>query len=586
MNEDWILQASEIRRTFSRATWVPLRASPYDENGNVKEIGYVGDVFACGSVAFPKQHREFAECLSWSDIGIGHTVAPYAYSDGHYSPIDEYQYNDKEPIGINLVFDHPRPVVGGRQWILNPDLVVALRLIKEGLNWVRPEEDFVVVARETVDSDGSHRLIEIKREFLMDYLAARGLSLRLSYYRQRVENVADLKDSPYAGLNEIQEQREGGGYELRIKELNAVFSGSWASFRVWRTDVDEQEDAPVMGPETNDNTASESTEGHRSGYTGVRVEGEFWRNEWIEHQGNSTRVRGDKNQNLPHFIVDTDGSRKFSAELNDEDIGRWLWFRPSVVNELLSHRGFSLEWYTAETCAIKSTSGYSTHFGIHASELITVYAYDIARLPAWEQFLWAASNVAPEGKVSAELLASQVKAQPANTIAVEETLFRCMRLMEADFRKTFGVPLFSHDIDDAASMQHVSRFSSKDQASLLRLAKELVRIFSDRLDVRSLRKLSNHPDKEKPASNKLLQNILAQKAGEARAREVFAAIVGAYDMRVGDAHPTSSKIGEALKLAGIDTAASYLRQGEQLIRNFGHAVWCAGSLIFGVHEKS
>lgn len=586
MDEAWILQESEIRRPFSRATWVPLRASLPDEKGSVKEVGYIGDVFACGSVAFPNKHREVAERLSWSDIGTGHTVAPYAYSDGHYSPIDEYQYNDKEPIGINLVFEHPQPVVGGRQWILNPDLVVALRLIKEGTNWVRPEEDFVVVAREAVDSNGSHRLIEIKREFLMDYLAARDLSLRLSYYRQRVENVADLKDSPYAGLSKIEGQREGGRYELRFRQLNDVFGGSWASFRVWRTDVDEEEDAPVMGPETDGNTASESAKGHRSGYPGVRVEGEFWRDEWIEHQGRSVRVRGDVGQNLPHFIVDTDGSRKFSAELNNEDIGRWLWFRPSVVNELLSHRGFSLKWYTAETGAINSTSGYSTHFGINASELITVYAYDIAKLPAWEQFLWAASNVAPDGKVSAELLASQVKAQPANTNAVEEILFGCMRLLEVDFRKTFGVSLFSHDIDDAASMQHVSRFSSKDQASLLRLAKELVRVFSDRLDVRSLRKLSNHPDKDKLGSNKLLQNILAQKAGEERARKVFAAIAGAYEMRLGDAHPTSSKISEALNLAGIDGAASYLRQGEQLISNFGHAVWSIGSLLFGGQGKS
>jgi len=586
VNEAWILQASEIRRPFSRATWVPLRASLTDEKGNVKNVGYVGDVFACGSVAFPKQHRELAERLGWSDIGIGHTVAPCVYSDGHYSPIDEYQYNDKEPVGINLVFEHRQPVVGGWQWILNPDLVVALRLIKEGPNWVRPEEDFVVVARETVGSDGSHCLIEIKREFLMDYLAARGLSLRLSYYRQRVENVADIKDSPYAGLTEIQEQRESGRYELSIRELNAVFGGSWASFRVWRTDVDEEDDAPVMGPETNDNTDSESAEGHRSGYPGVRVEGEFWRDEWIEHQGKSTRVRGDEDQNLPHFIVDTDGSRKFSAELNDEDIGRWLWFRAPVINELLTHRGFSLKWYTAETGAIESTSGYSTHFGINASELITVYAYDIAKLPAWEQFVWAASNIAPEGKVSAELLASQVKAQPADTEAVEVALFGYMRLLEADFRKTFGASLFSHEIDDAVSMQHVSRFSSKDEASLLRLAKELVRIFSDRLDVRSLRKLSSHPDKEKLGSNKLLQSILAQKAGEGRAREVFAAIAGTYDMRLGDAHPTSSKIGEALQLAGIDTEASYLRQGEQLISNFCHAISCTGSLLFGVREKS
>ena len=586
MNEAWILQTSEIRRPFSRATWVPLRASLNEEKGSAAEVGYVSDVFACGSVAFPKQHHELAERLSWNDIGIGHTVAPYAYADGHYSPIDEYQYNDKEPMGVNLVFVHPQPVVGGQQWILNPDLVVALRLIKEGPNWVRPEENFVVVVRETVDSDGSHSQIEIKREFLMDYLAARGLSLRLSYYRQRVENVVDLKGSPYAGLNEVQDQREGGRYELRIKELNDVFGGSWASLRVWRTDVDEEEDAPVMAPETNDNTASESARGHRSGYPGVRVEGEFWRDEWIEHQEMSTRVRGDEDQNLPYFISDTDGSRTFSAELNNEDIGRWLWFRPSVVGELLGHRGFFLNWYTAETGAIKSTSGYSTHFGINSAELITVYAYDIARLPAWEQFLWAASNVAPEGKVSAELLASQVKAQPADTHAVEQLLFGCMRLLEAGFHKKFGVSLFSHDIDDEASRQHISRFSSTDLASLLRLAKELVRVFSDRLDVRSLRRLSNHPDKEKLGSNKLLQSILAQKAGEAHAREVFAAIAGTYDMRLGDAHPTSSKINEALKLAGIDTAGSYLRQGEQLIRNFGHAIWCTGSLLFGEDQES
>ncbi len=53
-----------------------------------------------------------------------------------------------------------------------------------------------------------------------------------------------------------------------------------------------------------------------------------------------------------------------------------------------------------------------------------------------------------------------------------------------------------------------------------------------------------------------------------------------------DVHPTRSKIGEALELAGIDTAASHLRQGEQLIRNFGHAVWCIGSLLFGDQDGS
>ncbi|WP_432340081.1 hypothetical protein [Yersinia enterocolitica] len=580
MDQDWILQKKETRRTFSKSTWVPLRASVENEDGNVKNIGYSNEFFGCGSVAFSPENREIAEKLSWGDIGLSRTIAPYAYEDGFYSTIYDYQYNDKEPIGVHLVLELPLPVIGGRQWILNPDLVAALRLIKEGNNWVRPEENFVVVAREILDENGEQRLIEIKREYLLDYLAARNLALRLSYYRQRVENVASLETSDYAGIEGHQEERDGGRYELLVRDINDVFGGGWAMFRAWRTDVDEEDDAPVMGPETNENTDYESSQGQKGGYKGVRVEGEFWRDEWIDHQEASTRVRGDADKNLPQFIVETDGARLASSELNNEDVGRWLWFRPSIVNELLELRGFSLEWYTAETGSIKSTSGYSIHFGINPSDLITIYAYDIARLPAWEQHIWAAHNVVPDGKVSSELLESQVKAQPASTHAVEELFLEVMAMLENGFRDTFGVPLFTHDINRSEVIKHISRFASKDQASLLRLAKELVRVFSDRLDVRELRKLSTHSSKDKLGSNKLLENVLAQKIGPEKARKVFGPIAGAYDMRVGDAHPTSSKIGDALKLAGIDESNSFLQQGEQLISNFGQSIWWVGKLLF------
>ena len=586
MDQEWILQTRETRRAFSNSTWVPLRGSKDDEQGNVKKIGYVREYFGCGSVAFPAEHREFVEeHLSWSDIGIGRTVVPHAYKDGHYASIEQYSYHDNEPMGFNLVFVHPQPVIGGTKWILNPDLVVALGLIKEGTDWVRPEENFVVVAREVLDENGDHRLIEIKREFLLDYLAARSLSLRLSYYRQRVENVPTLESSEYANLEAHQEKRDNGRFELRISNINDVFGGSWAMFRTWRTDVDEDEDAPVMGPETDQNTGYETSKGQRGGYEGVRVEGEFWRDEWIEHQSKSVRVRGDSETNLPQFIVETDGKRMASSELDNEDIGRWLWFRSSVVTELLGNRGFALEWHTSETGSICSTSGYKVHFGVNSADLLTVYAYDIARLDAWEQRVWAAHNVAPEGRVSGELLSAQVKAKPASTYAVEEMFFRSMRMLERDFRDKFGIELFSHDIDDQSIMQQVSRFHSKDQASLLRLAKDLVRVFSDRLNVRDLRKIATHVDKDKLGSNKLLQDILSQKIGADKARQVFAEIAGTYDMRVGDAHPTGSKITDAIKLAGIDQGNSFLRQGEQLIHNFGRSVWFVGKFLFGQPEQ-
>ena len=221
------------------------------------------------------------------------------------------------------------------------------------------------------------------------------------------------------------------------------------------------------------------------------------------------------------------------------------------------------------------------HFGINSSDLITVYAYDVARLAAWEQHIWAAHNVVPDGKVSNELLASQVKAQPASTHAVEDSLFKVMELLEGGFRQEFNVSLYTHDIEHAAAMVHISRFASKDQTSLLRLAKELVRVFSDRLDVRELRKLSTHAEKEKLGSKQASSGCSwPRKLGMIKLVHVFGAIVGAYDMRVGDAHPTSSKIGDALKLAGIDESKSFLRQGEQLISNFGQSIWWIGKLLF------
>ena len=585
MDQDWILMTLETRRTFAASTWVPLRAAMTHQYGgsDVKLPGYISDDFMCGSVAFPPAHREAAERLGWGDIGIGHAARPFAYEDGYYSPIEEYQYNDKHPLGVELIFVHDQPVVGGQQWILSPDLVIALRLIKEGHQWVRPEEDFVVVARETISERG-HTLIEIKREFLLDYLSARGLALRLSYFRQRVETVESEEGGPYAALENNDGPRDGGRFSLLKRTLNDVYGGSWALFRMWRTDVDPEEDAPVMGPERNDNTQSEQRQGHRGGYEGMRIEGQFWRDEWIEPSGRSVRVRGDHDTSLPSFIVDTDGTRLPSAELDDEDIGRWLWFRPGVVNALLGRRGFSLEWYTAETGAIHSTSGYHAHFGLNSADLLTVYAYDVARLPAWEQHLWAAHNVAPEGKVSAELLASQVAVKPASTKAPEELLIVGMRMLERDFGRHFGVTLFLRDIDEGDVIQHVSRFASQDQPSLLRLAKELIRVFSDRLDTRELRKLATHEDKDKFGSNKLLQDVLTTRIGEEAARDIFRHIVGAYEMRLGDAHPTSSKIADALALAGIDPQGSPLRQGQQLIDNFARALWRIGRSLFGSNQ--
>ena len=131
MTKDWILQKKETRRKFSNSTWIPLKALCESEKGGVEDIGYISEYFGCNSLAFPPEYKDLAEDLKWSNIGIGLEAHPYAFSGGHYKTIDQYEWNEKESVGVHLIFDHPQPVIGGRRWIINPDSVVALRLIRE-----------------------------------------------------------------------------------------------------------------------------------------------------------------------------------------------------------------------------------------------------------------------------------------------------------------------------------------------------------------------------------------------------------------------------------------------------------------------
>ena len=73
MNQGWILQKRETRRTFSKSTWVPLRASINSESGDVKSVGFTSEYFGCGSVA---SRRSIAKLLKSAAGVISGSVLP------------------------------------------------------------------------------------------------------------------------------------------------------------------------------------------------------------------------------------------------------------------------------------------------------------------------------------------------------------------------------------------------------------------------------------------------------------------------------------------------------------------------------
>ncbi|PKQ06791.1 MAG: hypothetical protein CVT73_09520 [Alphaproteobacteria bacterium HGW-Alphaproteobacteria-12] len=554
------------------AVWIPLWASEYlRDEGQFGYVGYIKEYFGLSSIAIPLTRRVEGRALRWSELG-GHSQGIWSTKD-YYKPVDVYQRNDEEDLGIELVLVQSFPTNDARECHLNQDVVFALGLKREDDTWVKPDEGYVEVVRLRRDANGSPLAIEIKNDFLRDYLAARQMYLRTSLYRERSVVVEDPNEAGPPDV--VNERTDTERYEVRaqpMKEGGHFGDASYAVFHVSRIDIDSEEDVPVPGPESDENTASKSWSGKHKGRELTYIDAELWREEDIEPGDTSVRIRGDKVPTGLQFIIDAAGKRATSEELDDEDNARWLWFRPEVVPAITGHRGSNSKWYTKDTGGVGLSGSALTHFGLNKVGLINVYAYDIAKLPAWQQQVWAGFNVAPEGGVSEELLSSQMRAEPANTFAPEAVLPNIMERLDSAFAQAIGVPLFRPHAETTAIIGRTSRFRALPAGGLLALAKDLMRVVADQIDAAALQEVVPPPKGVKWGSLKSLENYLATRVPTDQARALVGPLAGAYDLRSADAHMPRAELADAYKLARVDPAAPPLAQGFGLLTSVTQAL--------------
>ena len=317
--------------------------------------------------------------------------------------------------------------------------------------------------------------MEIRAQYLRDYLAARGMALYMTSYRQRVVILEDRRIISWSE-SLIEEHNETDHWEGRVTEISKggmPYGESTAVFHVSRTDVDPEEDVPEFGFPTDDVVQSKSWIKKHEGKKLFRIEGELWRNEWVEPGSSSQIVRGDKVSPTVFFITDAGGKLESRDTLTSES--RWLWFKPEVIMALAHRRGGGLAWYTRDTGSVSCSPGYGVHFGTNKLGLINAYAKDIALLPDWQQKIWAGHNVGPDGKVSEELLASQMRAEPADTQAPEKYLAIGLRYIREISLAKLGVSILREHEAIPDLLAQVHRFKAVDDAGLFALAKDLSR---------------------------------------------------------------------------------------------------------------
>ncbi|MCP4257568.1 MAG: hypothetical protein GY774_08600 [Planctomycetes bacterium] len=577
MDQEWFEMPKMRSRFFERAVWIPLRSiNTIEEIGKHGFAGYKSEFFGAGSLAVPLEQKDAADKLGWMDIGISHSHSGYIQDD-EYTPANVYKDYGNDLVGEHLVMEQRGNSIENTEWHLSQDFVITLGLKREDDIWVCPDDGYVEAAKVYRRVDGSPYLLEVRASYLRDYLCARKMALRITSYRDRVE-VSDNTDHIKWGEKHVTENNEMDRWEGRISEIHEggmPFGSQTAIFHVGRTDVDPDEDVPTFDFPANNGVKSESWTQKHQGRKLFRIEGELWRTEWVDPATNSPIVRGDKIPPTVYFITDSEGTQENKETL--ARVSRWLWFRPEVISALAHRRGGYLGWHTSYTGSVSCSPDYSVHFGINRLGLVNVYAKDIGELPDWQQKIWAGYNVSPDGKVSEELLASQMRAEPADTQAPEAYLSKGLKLLNEFSSEKLGIKLMRehHYIPELLKKSH--RFRATDKNGLYALAKDIARLTADSIDTAAIQKVVSPPKGSKWGSLKSLENLIATKIKPEMARKMLSSLVGVYELRHGDAHLPSTEIDEAFALIGIDQELPYVHQGYQLLSE------CVSS-IYGISE--
>lgn len=565
MDKNWFEMNKEIKRNFSESVWIPLFVA--ETISKVKEygdLGYVDEYFGVGSVFIPEEDFKRVYELGWEDIGRYSISRSYS-DDGVYHPCDQLNDFTTGIKGIRPVLVQEIPNYPLNTCHIHQDIIIALNLVKEDDSWVAPDEDFTEVIKITLDSKGNTTKLVMKNDFLKDYLCARRMGLYLSSFRERRQIVDTSPEFGWlSGRSRIEKEHYiWSGMINPIHEGGEPFGTSTLVMHLERTDIDVEDDVPILGLPTDKNIKSEEMVFKSTGEKFFFVRGELWKNELILPGTVSERINGDEGQNPPFFYIDASGNQESQMELKEG--GRWLWFDAQIINTLLKKRNGKLKWNSQTLGVVSCSPDYPINFGINVYDLITVYAKDIAYLPIWQQKIWAGFNKKPEGGLPNELFLVQGKGVFVDTQAPEACLVGIYTNLNQLFKKRYGIYLFKEHKDIFSIMQTICRFRSIDEGGLFALAKDVARVFFDSINLSSLKSLLHKP--EKWASLRTLQQFLSERIGmdTEDAYKFMSPLFGIYDLRLNDAHLGSQELEVAFQNIGIDKKTSKLTQGYQLI---------------------
>ena len=463
-DQRWFEMSDVISNRHGDGEWTLLWAYEVLEDGDLFSAPYVEEIFRVRTILSPvtKKHKLF---LRWHDVDTDN-VYP-ASSGGRYFKLGSYYlgFSELEEAGEYGAYSYRIASGENSDLVVNPDLVAALGLKMDGDVWSRPSEGNLDVIRIERDDKGKKIRIKIRTEILKDYLCARGMGLYVEEFRHRQEQNVDGSEIHWERSPYIEERitRDGNGkYEWKGWMFRHVNRDSW-------DDVQSIQDTILTFPAY------------------YRVEGQLWKQYWVNPAKLSTRVADDE-LNL-EFYVRPNGDKHVISAVDDFKYGHvYLFFKIGLVKKLLD-AGLVISWAARDVFEVSSPNGGRVLCGISKKGNVFAISADVAREDSWVQLLYHSENIKPEEQkdyIGCELFQNQMMCEFLSTKAPEDELKCLVKELEDVFEKKTGKKLWKDNNDQIISS--VSRFLSTDEEGYVHLAKMLTEATAERLDESALKK--------------------------------------------------------------------------------------------------
>lgn len=337
----------------------------------LKDIGLDSEFISYRSFMINVEDRaEAFNCLDYSDISSFET----GYFDEDSSGKRKYITGESWEHHTGLTVE---PLYVNRQWSgLNlfsyepsQRMILYLNLMNNCDEWTDPYKHECVIRyinKEEEIEDTKHKVkrIDIKIDYLKDYLAARGSGLFITRFARRIILFESPKQIPMKS------------------EYIDIHNGNRSFLS------------------TNDNTAlSMIAPGKILGDSEIRQK--FW----IEPFPQPRRWDACKRAEFEGGIVYTlnDGTKgKYNVEKgHEEDYFKLISFNPRIIEIFLSRPHFDYEEYSRETMGLRFPNGETLHVGINPSGQIQAWWGQIAKLSKEYQELLAPHSESWKKKLDA-----------------------------------------------------------------------------------------------------------------------------------------------------------------------------------------